>query len=193
MMGDLQDMDELETPARSARSTAATSTTSTRTSSRRSSAKKPPRPSTSSRSSSRSLEDAGYIRRKGNNWELTPRGVKKLGEKALGEIYQQLKKSTLRQAPAAATRAAAASAPTTPSPTSSATRSTCNLGETIMNGIFREGPQVPVHLQQDDFPVYRAETLTHDGDRDDARPLVVDGAARQLPGREEGRARAATT
>ena len=39
------------------------------------------------------LEEAGYIRRKGNNWELTPRGLKKLGEKALGEIYQQLKKS----------------------------------------------------------------------------------------------------
>src|SRR3972149_2791794 len=39
------------------------------------------------------LEQAGYIRRKGNQWELTPRGVKKIGEKALGEIYAQLKNS----------------------------------------------------------------------------------------------------
>src|SRR5438105_1438913 len=39
------------------------------------------------------LEEAGYIRRKGNQWELTPRGVRKIGEKALGEIYAQLKKS----------------------------------------------------------------------------------------------------
>jgi uncharacterized protein with von Willebrand factor type A (vWA) domain len=29
-----------------------------------------------------------------------------------------------------------------------------------MNGIFREGPQVPVRLEQDDFQVYRSETLT---------------------------------
>ena len=38
------------------------------------------------------LEEAGYIRRKGNNWELTPRGIRKIGQKALGEIYPQLKK-----------------------------------------------------------------------------------------------------
>ncbi|MCH7484982.1 MAG: VWA domain-containing protein, partial [Chloroflexi bacterium] len=40
------------------------------------------------------LEDAGYIRRKDSAWELTPRGVRKIGEKALGEVYAQLKKST---------------------------------------------------------------------------------------------------
>src|SRR5262245_6989566 len=38
------------------------------------------------------LEEAGYIRRRGNTWELTPRGTRKLGQKALGEIYSQLKK-----------------------------------------------------------------------------------------------------
>ncbi|KKL85076.1 hypothetical protein LCGC14_1958340, partial [marine sediment metagenome] len=40
------------------------------------------------------LEEAGYIRRKGKAWELTPKGVRKIGEKALGEIYSQLKKSS---------------------------------------------------------------------------------------------------
>jgi uncharacterized protein with von Willebrand factor type A (vWA) domain len=35
-----------------------------------------------------------------------------------------------------------------------------NLGETIMNGIFREGPQVPVRLEKDDFQVFRSESLT---------------------------------
>src|SRR5204862_2199789 len=38
------------------------------------------------------LENAGYIRRRGNTWELTPRGTRKLGQKALGEIYSQLKR-----------------------------------------------------------------------------------------------------
>src|SRR3972149_3224726 len=39
------------------------------------------------------LEEAGDIRRKGKGWELTPKGARKIGEKALGEIYAQLKKS----------------------------------------------------------------------------------------------------
>ena len=40
------------------------------------------------------LEDAGYIRQKGNAWELTPRGTRKIGQKALGEIYAQLKEDS---------------------------------------------------------------------------------------------------
>jgi uncharacterized protein with von Willebrand factor type A (vWA) domain len=105
------------------------------------------------------LEEAGYIRRKGNNWELTPRGVKKLGEKALGEIYQQLKKSAYgkhlqKDKGQGGERADDTKAYEFGDPFH------LHLGETIMNGIFREGPQVPVHLEKDDFSVYRAETLT---------------------------------
>ncbi|HMO95834.1 MAG TPA: hypothetical protein PKD27_06910, partial [Tepidiformaceae bacterium] len=37
------------------------------------------------------LEEAGYIRKKGNQWELTPRGTRKIGQRALIEIYNQLK------------------------------------------------------------------------------------------------------
>jgi len=95
------------------------------------------------------LEEAGYIRRKGNNWELTPRGLKKLGEKALGEIYQQLKKSNYGK-----------HLQKDKKPYEFGDPFHLHLQETIMNGIFREGPDVPVHLQQDDFAVYRSETLT---------------------------------
>jgi uncharacterized protein with von Willebrand factor type A (vWA) domain len=105
------------------------------------------------------LEEAGYIRRKGNQWELTPRGVRKLGEKALGEIYAQLKKSAYGKHPQkdrgrGGERADDTKAYEFGDPFH------LNLGETIMNGIFREGPQVPVRLEQDDFQVYRSETLT---------------------------------
>src|SRR5689334_256841 len=41
------------------------------------------------------LEEAGYIRKRGNTWELTPRGTKKLGQKALGEIYSDRKSTRL--------------------------------------------------------------------------------------------------
>ncbi|HET8944479.1 MAG TPA: VWA domain-containing protein, partial [Dehalococcoidia bacterium] len=105
------------------------------------------------------LEEAGYIRRKGNNWELTPRGVRKLGEKALGEIYQQLKKSgygkhSQKDKGHGGERADDTKAYEFGDPFH------LHLGETIMNGIYREGPQVPVQLEQDDFSIYRSETLT---------------------------------
>jgi uncharacterized protein with von Willebrand factor type A (vWA) domain len=105
------------------------------------------------------LEDAGYIRRKGANWELTPRGVKKLGEKALGEIYQQLKKSNYGKHSQKDKGLGGERADDT-KPYEFGDPFHLNLGETIMNGIFREGPQVPVNLQKDDFQVYRADSLT---------------------------------
>ncbi|MCH8814593.1 MAG: VWA domain-containing protein [Chloroflexi bacterium] len=105
------------------------------------------------------LEEAGYIRRKGKQWELTPRGVRKLGEKALGEIYSQLKramagKHELNDRGHGGERADDTKQYEFGDPFH------LNLGETIMNGVIREGPQVPVRLQQSDFQVYRAENLT---------------------------------
>ena len=105
------------------------------------------------------LEEAGYIRRKGNNWELTPRGLKKLGEKALGEIYQQLKKSNYGKHQQKDKGHGGERADDT-KPYEFGDPFHLHLQETIMNGIFREGPDVPVQLQQDDFAVYRSETLT---------------------------------
>ena len=37
------------------------------------------------------LEEAGYVRKKGSGWELTPRGTRKIGQRALVELYTQLK------------------------------------------------------------------------------------------------------
>ena len=105
------------------------------------------------------LEKAGYIRRKGNQWELTPRGVRKIGEKALGEIYAQLKKSAYGKHPQRDQGLGGERADDS-KPYEFGDPFHLHLGETIMNGIFREGPQVPVRLQQDDFQVYRSETLT---------------------------------
>ena len=105
------------------------------------------------------LEEAGYIRRKGNQWELTPRGVRKLGEKALGEIYAQLKKSNYgkhqqRDNGQGGERADETKKYEFGDPFH------LHLEETIMNGIARDGPQVPVRLEKDDFQIYKSETLT---------------------------------
>ncbi len=42
------------------------------------------------------LEEAGYVRATGDNrWELTPRGSRMIGQRALGEIYRHLKNQNL--------------------------------------------------------------------------------------------------
>ncbi len=105
------------------------------------------------------LEEAGYIRRRGHTWELTPRGVRKIGQKALGEIYAQLKKDTfgkhpMRDAGAGGERADDTKAYEFGDPFH------LHLQETVMNSIIREGPSIPVRLDKDDFRIYRSEQLT---------------------------------
>src|SRR5947209_8020701 len=36
------------------------------------------------------LEEAGYIQKRGNRWELTARGIRKIGQKALQDIFNKL-------------------------------------------------------------------------------------------------------
>ena len=105
------------------------------------------------------LEEQGYIRRKGNNYELTPRGTRKIGQKALGEIYSQLKndsfgKHAIRDAGQGGERADDTKKYEFGDPFHLA------LDKTIMNSLQREGPSVPVRLDKDDFEVYRSEQLT---------------------------------
>ncbi len=105
------------------------------------------------------LEKSGYIRRKGNNWELTPRGTKKIGQKALGEIYSQLKndsfgKHNVKDAGRGGERTDDTKKYEFGDPFHLA------LDKTIMNSLQREGASLPVRLHKDDFEVYRSETLT---------------------------------
>ena len=105
------------------------------------------------------LEEAGYIRRKGNTWELTPRGTRKIGQKALGEIYASLKKDAFGRHSMSDPGIGIERADDTKvyefgEPFHLA------LDKTIMNAIRREGPGVPVRIAPDDFEVYRSEELT---------------------------------
>ena len=70
----------------------------------------------------RALTDAGYLDRDGGRLEPTPRAARKLGMRALTDIFSRLRREGFggHAIPAAA---AAASRPTRPSATSSATRS----------------------------------------------------------------------
>ncbi|KPK46858.1 MAG: hypothetical protein AMJ77_04920 [Dehalococcoidia bacterium SM23_28_2] len=105
------------------------------------------------------LEEAGYIRRKGGIWELTPRAIRKIGQKALGEIYTQLKKGAQGKHPLPE-RGSGGERTDEVKRYEFGDRFDLHLGQTIMNAVSREGPGLPLHLDRDDFEVYRSEQLT---------------------------------
>ncbi len=106
------------------------------------------------------MEQAGYIRRKGRDWELTPRAVRKIGEKALADVYAQI-------------RAAGAGRHLTHDPGATGERADetkryafgdpmhLHLQKTVMNALERaESPTPPLKLREDDFEVYRSEQFS---------------------------------
>ena len=105
------------------------------------------------------LEKAGYARRDGNKWELTPRGTRTLGQKALGEIYARLKKQSLGNHAVPeegrfGERIEESKSYEFGDPFH------LHMPRTIRNALDREGPGTPVNLTMDDFEIYRSELIT---------------------------------
>ncbi len=108
----------------------------------------------------RMLEDAGYIRSTDDNrWELTPRGSRVIGQKALGEIYQRLKRQSLGnhaipEEGRFGERIEDTKAYEFGDPFH------LHMPRTLRNAIDRNGPGSPVQLKPDDFEIYRSEMIT---------------------------------
>src|SRR5579884_1531141 len=105
------------------------------------------------------LEEAGYIQKKGNRWELTARGIRKIGQKALQDIFNKLKRdgfgrhvSPFRGVGGERTDESKAYQFGDPF--------LLDLEKTLMNAIHRRGTGTPVTLQKEDFEVYRTEFTT---------------------------------
>jgi uncharacterized protein with von Willebrand factor type A (vWA) domain len=105
------------------------------------------------------LEEAGYIRRRGSTWVLTPRGIRKIGQKALAEIYAQLRKDARGRHHLPEAGAGGERSDDTKKYEFGDTFHLA-LDKTIMNALQREGPGVPVRIDNEDFEVYRSEQLT---------------------------------
>jgi uncharacterized protein with von Willebrand factor type A (vWA) domain len=108
----------------------------------------------------KALEDAGYIRpTDSDGWELTPRGSRMIGQKALGEIYERLKRQSLgNHALPEEGRFGERLEQTKPYEYGDPFH--LHLPRTIRNAIGRNGPQTPVQLHPDDFEIYRSEQIT---------------------------------
>ncbi len=111
------------------------------------------------RSITQILEEAGYIRRKDGRYELTPRGMRKIGQKALKDVFAQLKKDR--------TGGHAISLKGISGERADETKKYefgdafwLDLEKTIMNALNREPQLPPVKLSTEDLEVFRTEELT---------------------------------
>ena len=104
------------------------------------------------------LEDAGYIRKKRGQYELTPKGMRKIGEKALNTVFASLKKDrsgshNIRQRGSGGERF-------------DETKRyefgddfDLHLQKSLTNALLRR-TQVPIKMKVEDFEVFRQEQTT---------------------------------
>ena len=102
------------------------------------------------------LERKGYVQSGRRGLELTARGVRRIGQKALRDLYARLKRDRFGDHPISVRGFG--------SERSDETKAyefgdafNLHVEQTLMNALRREGPGRPVHLQTDDFEVYRSE------------------------------------
>jgi uncharacterized protein with von Willebrand factor type A (vWA) domain len=105
------------------------------------------------------LEEAGLIRKDGARYELTPRGIRKIGQRSLEEIFKTLKRDAfgghrlqLR---------GRGGDPTDDLKTYEfGDPFLLDLPGTVRNAVMRGGAGTPVKMKAEDFDVYRTEFLT---------------------------------
>jgi len=105
------------------------------------------------------LEENGYLERKGDRYELTARAIRRIGQKALREIFGHLKKDAFgRHETDFAGRGGERGEET--KEYEFGDPFLVNLEETLMNSLVREGGGTPVRIRPEDFSVYRTEQTT---------------------------------
>ena len=104
------------------------------------------------------LEEAGLIQNKEGRLELTPRGLRKIGNNALDDLFSKLAKDKLGRHDMSSTgvgheRTYDTKAYEWGDPFN------LHIGKTVRNAVRRNGGGTPVRLTPDDFEVERTETI----------------------------------
>ncbi len=105
------------------------------------------------------LEEEGYIEKNGSQWKLTSLGIRKIGQKALQDIFQQLSKDSFGQHPIEQ-QGAGSERLDESKPYQFGDPFFMDLPATLRNAIYRNSAGTPVKLSPDDFEVYKTETIT---------------------------------
>jgi uncharacterized protein with von Willebrand factor type A (vWA) domain len=111
------------------------------------------------RNITRILEEAGYIHWKDNKYQLTPRGMRKIGQKALQDIYAQLKKDRLG-GHNIKVRGAGGERLEETKKYEFGDDFNIHIQKTIMNSLYRDIETRPIRLNVEDFEVFKTEGLT---------------------------------
>ena len=114
------------------------------------------------------LEDEGYIKKDGDSWELTPRAIRKMGERALREVFGKMQKDGIGghrvDSSGVGGDVTGASLPYEPGQPFDV-----NLYKSLANAVKRGGAGVPIRMEVEDFEVDEVEHST-----DAATVLMLD-------------------
>lgn len=102
------------------------------------------------------LEQAGYIRQVGGRLELTPKGVRKIGQKALYEIFLYIRRDRTGEHPSRR-HSGPGERTYENKPWEFGDPFDPDLQRTLFNALFREGPHTPIRVCPQDFEVYQVE------------------------------------
>jgi uncharacterized protein with von Willebrand factor type A (vWA) domain len=104
------------------------------------------------------LQEAGYVTAD-DKMELTARGIRRIGQKALREVFAHLKKDRIGHH-LTDIRGANGDLLADTKRYEFGDPFQVDLQTTLKNAVLRAGPQVPVSLTPDDFEIYRTEHMT---------------------------------
>jgi uncharacterized protein with von Willebrand factor type A (vWA) domain len=107
----------------------------------------------------RMLEEAGYVTRKGDRLELTPKGIRKIGQKAMKDVFSQLKRDRLGQHQLYLRGAGGEHSGETKTYEFGDTFD-IHLERTVRNALLRDGSGIPVKITPSDFEIHRTEHLS---------------------------------
>ncbi len=105
------------------------------------------------------LEEAGLIEQREGRLELTPRGMRKIGQNALDDLFTKLARDRMGRHQVDPTGVGHERAYET-KPYEFGDPFNLNIERTVRNAIQRRGGGTPVRLAPEDFEVERTETLT---------------------------------
>lgn len=105
------------------------------------------------------LESSGLVKKTRGGYQLSPRAIRKIGEKALGDIFRALNKDQAGQHEIQHSGGGGEAVEST-RPWEFGAPFLLDLPRTVMNGVRRNGAGSPVSLTPEDFEIYETEYRT---------------------------------
>jgi uncharacterized protein with von Willebrand factor type A (vWA) domain len=106
----------------------------------------------------RALEEAGLAKRNGRDMTLTPRGVRRLGERTLKDLFAELRQDRVGQHDQP-NRGQSAEQVSDTKPWEFGDPFLVDIGASIHNAVRRNGPGIPIEIEPKDLEVHRREAL----------------------------------